>query len=352
METDLKEICSYLDAICLNPTMDTPAIHITNPMAKNVFEKVYQIHSYLHEVYQVSTQLANGDLQFAIHKENLYAGALKDLQASLKHLVWQVGRVAEGDYNIKLDFLGDFTDSFEKMIYQLKERESTLKENVRLNEVLVQQQMQLFEGELERSAEKYDQFAKSMEEIRSYRHDMQNHLLCIDSLLQEKKYEESSQYIHSITEVFSVMIQAEKTHNYILDALLNDKIEKARLQHAKVITKIKISRKLNIENKDWCILIGNALDNSLEALAEVPENKRELTIQITNVGDMMTTKITNTMAKSVLVEDNQIKTRKADKSNHGIGLKNIRSVVAKYHGEMEVKINKDSFSLVFLLCSV
>lgn len=352
MEANLKQLSAYLDAISGGLTTNVVKPTTNDPVLKNIFEKVNLIHTYLNELYQASIALADGNLQFDIHGDNLYVGTLKDLQASLKHLLWQVGRIADGDYDVSVDFLGDFSEQFHTLIKQLKERETTLKENDCLNEILAKQQIQLLENELERSIEKYDQFAKSMADIRSYRHDMQNHLLCIDSLLQEKDFDGAQRYIHSLASIFTIMNQTAKSENYILDALLNDKIERAKALYINVEKKVKISRKLKIDNKDWCILIGNALDNSIEALTDLDENERKLIIKMSQIEDMLSVSISNTIARDMKLDIEHLETTKMDRANHGIGLKNIKETVVKYNGEMSIEVERQKFTLTFLLCGV
>ncbi len=73
--------------------------------------------------------LAAGDLDAETPgRNNLMAGPLKELQANLKHLTWQANQVANGDYSQHVSFLGDFSDSFNRMVGQLAEREAKLKE--------------------------------------------------------------------------------------------------------------------------------------------------------------------------------------------------------------------------------
>ncbi len=60
-------------------------------------------------------------------RHNFFAGSLKELHAALRHLTWQANQVANGDYNHKVSFLGDFSTSFNQMIQQLDEREAQLK---------------------------------------------------------------------------------------------------------------------------------------------------------------------------------------------------------------------------------
>ena len=60
-------------------------------------------------------------------RHNFLAGNLKELHSALQHLTWQANQVANGDYSQSVNFLGDFSTSFNKMIHQLAERESQLK---------------------------------------------------------------------------------------------------------------------------------------------------------------------------------------------------------------------------------
>ena len=60
-------------------------------------------------------------------RHNFLAGNLKELHSALKHLTWQANQVANGDYSQSVNFLGDFSTSFNQMIHQLAERESRLK---------------------------------------------------------------------------------------------------------------------------------------------------------------------------------------------------------------------------------
>ncbi|MEG2770240.1 MAG: diguanylate cyclase [Oscillospiraceae bacterium] len=72
--------------------------------------------------------LSTGNINVqAPDRHNLMASNLKELQSGLKHLTWQANQVANGDYKQKVSFLGEFSDSFNKMIFQLEERENKLK---------------------------------------------------------------------------------------------------------------------------------------------------------------------------------------------------------------------------------
>lgn len=76
----------------------------------------------INESYQYSERLSRGDLKAKSSRNNIFAMPLKGLQASLAHLTWQARQVAEGDLNQQVHFLGEFSDSFNRMIKSLREK--------------------------------------------------------------------------------------------------------------------------------------------------------------------------------------------------------------------------------------
>ncbi len=88
---------------------------------KTVFQDFVKM---LHNSYAFQKSLAEGDLDAEVDRKNALAMPIRGLQSSLKHLNWQVSRVAEGDLNQQVFFLGDFSASFNRMIDSLKEKES------------------------------------------------------------------------------------------------------------------------------------------------------------------------------------------------------------------------------------
>lgn len=318
-----------------------------------IVDKLDILFEFLAEVQTAAAEIAAGNFESTLNKNNPYAGALKDLQASFHHLTWQISRVAEGDYEQSVDYLGEVSEAFNKMILQLREREALLEANLKLTEELAQQRTKLLEQEIKNQEERYNQFSKSVTEIRAYQHDMKNHLLCIDALLASESIEEAQKYVDQLTSVFKSKKELFHEKNYVLNMLLNDKMEKARQLGVEVKAEVKISRTLKIDNIDWCILFGNALDNALEALSKVPQEQRRLEISVKNTEEMLCAKIHNSMCGAIIYDENNVpETSKKDKYGHGIGLKNMQNCVKKYHGEMKIMVEKNTFCLMFILCQV
>lgn len=304
------------------------------------------------EFYEFSMHIAKGELQYVPARVNAMSGPLKDLQSTLRHLTWQAGCVADGDYGQKVDYLGDFSISFNRMIQQLKEREDILKENVRINEELAKNERQLLEAGLQRQVDHYDQLTKSMEDIRSYRHDMKNHLLCIDSLIQEEDMAGAKEYIHAILEVFHNQQKLIQTQNPILDALLSEKLAELKKLHVQVDMQCDLRQRLKISNVDWCILFGNALDNAKEALMKVDAENRHLWIRMKHHHTMLVVEMKNTMVGDVKVKGRVLETSKEDTLQHGIGLSNIMHTVDTYNGSLDIEVKQGIFKLLLFLNDV
>jgi len=78
---------------------------------------------------------SKGDLSGQVPFRGYVAGALKTLQANLRHITWQTKVIASGDFTQRIDFMGEFSESFNSMVMQL---DHTLKELVRKEEALLQ----------------------------------------------------------------------------------------------------------------------------------------------------------------------------------------------------------------------
>ena len=89
----------------------------------------------LMESNQLLKNLAEGNLDVPLpDRHNFLAGELKQLHAALKHLTWQTGRVLQGDYKQRVNFMGEFSRAFNEMVIQLEKRESELKNQAKKNE--------------------------------------------------------------------------------------------------------------------------------------------------------------------------------------------------------------------------
>lgn len=97
-------------------------------------------------------------------------------------------------------------------------------------------------------------------------------------------------------------------------------------------------------------LFGNAFDNAIESLVDVPEaEKREIVLNVSRFKNMCRILISNYFEGELAIENGLPKTKKADSENHGYGIKSIRDVSRIYNGEMQISVENNQFNLLVIL---
>lgn len=182
--------------------------------------------------------------------------------------------------------------------------------------------------------------------VRSIRHDMINHLAGIYNYLKTGSVDKAKEYIEVLEEKLS------ETRNYVnsgvigIDSILNYKISEALRQGIDVMTDISIPEELNFKEFDLNIIIGNLMDNAIEAAEKINENVREpIRVNIKCMSGCLVIKIDNQCIEADLnIKDGTYISTKTDKlSLHGYGLKNVNNVVNQNDGIIETKSENDRF---------
>ena len=194
--------------------------------------------------------------------------------------------------------------------------------------------------------------------IRGMKHDMKNSLTVIMQLADSGNNEELRDYLSGLSQTLDRLEFQYKTGNAVVDTLLNTKYHEIMrtlpdLQfHA---DKLLFPEKLMIQSYDIGIILGNALDNALEACkhlkAEEPEAETFIRLSSYAKGKMFFLEIENSFDGKVLRKrDAEFPvTTKADKKVHGIGLINIKHTAEKYHGAVDWSIGHNVFTLSVML---
>jgi len=170
------------------------------------------------------------------------------------------------------------------------------------------------------------------ENISRIQHDNKNHLLCILGLACSQNLEQVVAYTQAILDNYDVAHNNVRTNNQILDIVLNTKFAAAQRQGVQCYT--GISNALTFMNADdICVLLGNLLDNAMEA-ARISADKK-IIIAIHSEGNFVRIQVNNSISESVLERNPLLLTSKQNASFHGIGIKNIRKIVGEYQGIVE-----------------
>ena len=166
--------------------------------------------------------------------------------------------------------------------------------------------------------------------VRQLKHDMKNHLMVIASYLNSGDYEAAKTYTSEILDKLNAMHSYIETGNSLLNHILNEKLELARNCGIAVRAEIEPLSFSRMRSIDFSALLTNLLDNSIEASKDEPDG--ELLLHIFQERGYDAVSIKNKIGKSVLEENPQLHSTKEDKEQHGIGIVQIREIVAAYDG--------------------
>lgn len=205
---------------------------------------------------------------------------------------------------------------------------------------------ELLENQLDSQAEYYRKINRIYSELRSFRHDFKNHLICLRSLLADEKTDEALDYMNGIEDMSYTEKRNYDTGNIIADALLNDKSEKAEKINAHLVFSGYIPT-MGIASVDLCTLLSNAIDNAIDA-CEKDKTMRFKKIKINSdfKQGYFFFSVENPIFEQVHInKNNAIETTKENKNIHGFGLANIVKVAEKYHGETKLSATNDTFTL-------
>lgn len=188
-----------------------------------------------------------------------------------------------------------------------------------------------------------------IETIKLLKHDMKNNISCIDALIEEENYAEAHNICHSLTNKYTSIGTIVNTENYLLNAVLNVEIEKAKSYEIPVKLSITNDLKMFKNSSDIISLIGNILDNAISYLSKNKVKNNEINFSTGYEGSYSVIKCRNNILDSVLFNNPSLKTDKKDKDNHGKGITIINSIAHKYNGDVIIKERNKEFIITVIL---
>ena len=172
------------------------------------------------------------------------------------------------------------------------------------------------------------------EQTRRLRHDMKQYFTVLDGLISERKYAEARALISENYKSISCSEVVVNVGNDYVNSILNAKLTHAKSLQIDVICSIEKDLS-GIESTDLCNLLGNMLDNAIEAAQECKTEKRSIELNISSLSNRLIVIVRNSINHSILAENPNLVTSKHDKSEHGYGIKTIKSITEKYDGTID-----------------
>ena len=185
--------------------------------------------------------------------------------------------------------------------------------------------------------------------MRAWRHDYHNHMQAIKALLSMGKKEELSDYLDNLEKDLDSIDIAIKTGNVGLDAILSSKVSIARKNNIEVNCTAKVPADLKISDVHLCAIVGNLMDNAIEACEKITEGTapRFIRIYIGLFKNQLYISVSNATCEKHRRRLSELVTSKL--GEHGFGLRRIDKLAEKYDGYVNRKNEPGIFATEVML---
>ncbi len=180
-------------------------------------------------------------------------------------------------------------------------------------------------------------------QMKSIRHDFNHHIGCLYGMLEQGEMNNAREYageLVSEAEQFNVAFSSDYPG---ISGLLSSKYQIMRSKNIEFYWKVNLPEKMNLKLIDLSVILGNALDNAIEAVENLSEDQRSINLNIYFEMEYIVIKLNNMYNASIINED--LSTTKEDTKNHGYGLGNIKFIVKKYDGILKINKENSEFKL-------
>lgn len=223
---------------------------------------------------------------------------------------------------------------------------------IKLSENLeLERKTSIYEKEFDLLEQYMHEREKLMKDFRVKRYDLKHQMLNLLELLHQKEYGKLELEIERLAELKSLDgLFLVQTDNSFIDTFINNKYAIAHEHGIDFMVNLSVPAQLPFAGEDLCVILGNALDNAIEACIRGNVENPNIKLQMMFDGDNLTIIIENTFdGKLGKAKKGGWTTRKQNAQQHGIGIYSIKNTIKKYNGYYHVDINKFKYCLEIIL---
>ena len=185
----------------------------------------------------------------------------------------------------------------------------------------------------------YDNLVAQMEEIRHIRHDLRHHRAALAAIVRSGDTESAEKYIQS----WNVLDAATPvTGNLVADSLIAYHDSWAKEMGFTLQVEMSLPRLPGISDADLCVMIGNLLQNAMEAQEKLPQEKRMVRICARGDETSLTLAVDNRFDGVLRQADGRLMSQK-EEPGHGLGISSVQAVCKKYDGLLQLETKEDLF---------
>lgn len=190
-------------------------------------------------------------------------------------------------------------------------------------------------------------------QIRGMRHDLRNHAQTMQAFIKLGQTEELEQYLKELSDSFEQVDDVLRTGNVMADAIINSKLSLARSGGIAVNAKAQVPAASGIPDVSLCTILGNLLDNAMEACLRIPEpGERFLRVYIAPMKGQLYVNVTNSAPGRAKTENGRYVSAKEGRdkrARHGFGLSQIDRAAKLCGGYVNRQQDEGVFSTEVML---
>ena len=193
---------------------------------------------------------------------------------------------------------------------------------------------------LQQERQQYEHLKGNMNFINVKMHDLKHQLRALRHSEQI-----DLQKLKSIEKTFAIYQTVATTGNETLDIILTDKLLYCEQNGIDLICFADGKCISFMKEEDVFSLFGNALDNAITAVEQLPEAEREIKLRIKDMGSLIKICVENKFKGDIRLEEGIPITTKKDTRYHGYGILSMQMIVEKYNGVLNIDVNDNNFVL-------
>ena len=198
----------------------------------------------------------------------------------------------------------------------------------------------------------YQTLHQDLQENAKRIHDFHHHLQAILGLAEQAGNQKTKEYIHSLLDISYRDVRMCSCGNDIIDAVINCSAAEAARSQIDFQYNVELSSSLSqISPIDLCAVLGNQVENALDACKKIPDSQRRfIQVSIRQNKSFVVIQVINSAYRNPFTADGRLVTNKEDPEFHGLGLKSIQDTVDKYNGYLTNSYEDHTFHSEALLC--
>ena len=191
----------------------------------------------------------------------------------------------------------------------------------------------------------YQQLLRTVEENSRIRHDFRHQLIVIAELVGQKEYEKLEEYVRKYIDDGQAEVKLY-SYSAAVNALISYYESVCMRRGIRTEFAVSLPNRLPVSDQDFCVMLGNLLENAIDGSGELEDPYICLKIGQTS-SNMLAVKVMNPCQGELVRENGHYRSTKRD--GYGQGLESVNLIAEKYQGVMEILADGKLFTVKVLL---